>query len=102
MKKNLLPQEIFDLYDDYVHSKIERRNFLDQLGKYAIGGLTVPAILQYLMPNYTDKQQVRAGDERLNSKLIQYNSPKGGGTIKGLLSHPIDKQKKITWYYSRT
>ena len=57
--------------------------------------MTVPAILQYLMPNYTDKQQVRAGDERLNSKLIQYNSPKGGGTIKGLLSHPIDKQKKL-------
>jgi len=95
MKKTILNQEIFDLYDDYVHSKIERRNFIEQLGKYAVGGLTVPAILTYLMPNYADKQQVKADDERLTSKVIEYDSPKGGGMIKGLLSQPIDNQEKL-------
>ena len=95
MKKELLSQEIFDLYDDYVHSKIERRTFVEQIGKYAVGGLTVPAILSFLMPNYADKQQVKANDERLKSTFIEYDSPNGGGKIKGLLSQPADNQNKL-------
>ena len=95
MKKGLINQEIFNLYDDYVHSKINRRDFVDKIGKYAVGGLTVPAILNYLMPNYEDKQQVKADDPRLKSAFIEYDSPKGGGTIKGLLSQPISKQEKL-------
>lgn len=88
MKKPLLQQEIFDLYDDYVHSKIDRRSFIDNLGKYAVGGLTIPSILNYLMPNYEDKIQVKATDERLNTETIEYTSRDGGGMIKGQLSRP--------------
>lgn len=95
MKKEILKQEIFDLYDEYVHSKIERRTFIERLSTYAVGGLTVPIILRYLMPNYADKQQVRAGDERLKSEFITYESPEGGGTMKGLLSQPVDSQDKL-------
>lgn len=95
MKKQILNQEIFDLYDEYVHSKIERRTFIDQLGKYAIGGLTVPAILGYLMPNYEDKVQIKTDDERLKIATIEYQSPNGGGTIKGQLSQPANNEEKL-------
>lgn len=95
MKKQLLNQEIFDLYDEYVHSKIERRSFIEQIGKYAVGGLTVPAILSYLMPNYEDKVQIKIEDERLQIETIEYQSPKGGGTIKGQLSRPVNNQEKL-------
>ena len=95
MKKFSLKQEVFDLYDDYVHNKIDRREFVDKVGTYAVGGLTVSAILNYLMPNYEDKQQVRANDPRLNSGFIEYDSPKGGGTMKGLLSRPINNKAKL-------
>ena len=46
LKKEAISQEIFDLYDYYVHNKMERREFLDRLGQYAVGGLTVGALLQ--------------------------------------------------------
>jgi len=95
MKKGLLNQEIFDLYDEYVHSKIERRTFIEQIGKYAVGGLTVPAILSYLMPNYKDKVQIKSNDERLNTEMIEYQSSKGGGTIKGQLSRPAGNAEKL-------
>ncbi len=95
MKKGLLNQEIFDLYDEYVHSKIERRTFIEQIGKYAVGGLTVPAILSYLMPNYKDKVQIKSNDERLNTETIEYQSSKGGGTIKGQLSRPAGNAEKL-------
>ncbi len=94
MKKPVIQQEIFDLYDDYVHNKIDRRSFMDNLGKYAVGGLTIPSILSYLMPNYEDKIQVKSNDERLHTETIAYESPKGGGTIKGQLSRPAGDIEK--------
>ncbi|WP_243647815.1 hypothetical protein [Flaviaesturariibacter flavus] len=33
-------REVFDLYDDYAHSRIDRRRFVQQLGTYAVSGLT--------------------------------------------------------------
>ncbi|MBX2875062.1 MAG: dienelactone hydrolase family protein [Saprospiraceae bacterium] len=83
-----LKQEVYDLYDSYVHSKIDRREFMEKVSIYAVGGLTIGAILDYLLPNYQDKQQVRADDPRVVTEYIEYASPEGGGTIKGLLSRP--------------
>ncbi|NET33579.1 MAG: dienelactone hydrolase family protein [Cyanothece sp. SIO1E1] len=83
-----LKQEVYDLYDSYVHSKIDRREFMEKVSVYAVGGLTVGAILDFLLPNYQDKQQVRADDPRVKTEYIEYSSPEGGGTIKGLLSRP--------------
>ena len=95
MQKPKLSQEVFDLYDDYVHSKIDRRSFIDRLSLYAVGGLTVPAILQYLMPNYKDKVQVRTEDERLKTETIEYPSPKGAGMMKAQLSRPAADTGKL-------
>ena len=83
-----LPREVYTLFDHYVHDQITRRQFLDQVSKYTVGGLTAAAILAYLSPQYSSAQQVRAGDQRLDEEYITYNSPKGGGEIKGLLCTP--------------
>lgn len=88
LKKEDVKQEVFDLYDDYAHNKIGRRKFVEKLGLYAIGGITVSSLLSFITPNYIDNLLVQPDDERLNSKYITYESPKGGGTIKGLLSKP--------------
>ncbi|GJM34815.1 MAG: hypothetical protein DHS20C18_38160 [Saprospiraceae bacterium] len=95
MKKTALKQEVFDLYDNYVHNKIDRREFMEKISLYAVGGLTVPAMLDYLLPNYEDKQQVRADDPRLKSEYVEYLSPKGGGKIKALLSRPVNNEEKL-------
>ncbi len=95
MKKEDINQEIFDLYDYYVHNKIDRREFVEKISIYAVGGLTVPALLEYLMPNYTQKIQIKSDDPRLNSEFIEYDSPKGGGKIKGLLSRPVGNKQKL-------
>ena len=95
MKKIKLKQEVFDLYDKYAHNKIDRREFVDRIKMYAVGGLTVPAILDYLLPNYEEKQQIRMEDDRLKTETIEYDSPKGGGKIKGQLSRPMNNQEKL-------
>jgi carboxymethylenebutenolidase len=95
IRKEEISQEVFDLYDDYAHSRIDRRQFLDKLSAYAIGGLTVTSLLSFIMPNYRDNIQVQPDDPGLESGFISYNSPKGGGEIRGLLSRPVDQKSRL-------
>ncbi len=88
-------QEVFDLYDDYAHNKIERRQFMEKLSLYAVGGITIPSLLSFMMPNYIDSILVKPNDPRIQSDYINYNSPKGGGDIKGLLSRPTVSKEKL-------
>ncbi|AMR30871.1 dienelactone hydrolase [Mucilaginibacter sp. PAMC 26640] len=95
IKKEDIKQEVFDLYDDYAHDRLDRRAFVEKLSLYAVGAITVPALMSFLMPDYKTTTQVKADDPRLKSGYITYPSPKGGGNIKGLLSIPVDAKKKL-------
>ena len=93
--KEDISQEVFDLYDDYAHNKIERRQFIEKLSVFAVGSLTLPSLLSFMTPNYVDSITIKLDDPRLKSEFITYESPKGGGSIKGLLSQPTDTKKKL-------
>lgn len=95
IKKEDLKAEVFDLYDDYAHNKLDRRAFIEKLSIYAVGGLTLPTLLSFVMPNYADSIVVKQDDLRLDSNYIIYNSEKGGGEIRGLLSKPKDAKNKL-------
>lgn len=95
IKRSELSQEIFDLYDQYAHNRLNRREFVERLSVYAVGGLTVPALLDYLLPKYEERQQVLVDDPRLRTEWIEYDSPKGGGKIKAQLSRPAWSEKPL-------
>ncbi|NND78762.1 MAG: dienelactone hydrolase family protein [Maribacter sp.] len=95
IKKEDIKQEVFDLYDDYAHNRVSRRLFVDKLATYAVGGLTVSSLLSFISPDYVKKIQIKQDDPQLKSEYITYDSPKGGGTIKGLLSRPIEVKEKL-------
>lgn len=95
IKKEDIKQEVFDLYDDYAHNRLGRREFVQKLSLYAVGGLTVASLMSFLMPDYKGAIQVRPDDPGLKSEYINYPSPKGGGTIRALLSMPVDAKKKL-------
>ena len=82
IKKEDISQEVFDLYDEYAHNRLDRRQFIEKLAFYTIGGITITSLLSFIMPNYQDTLQVQPDDPRLNSEFIKYNSAKGGGEIK--------------------
>ena len=95
LRKEDIKQEVFDLYDDYAHNRIERRDFIQKLSAYAVGGITVTALTSFLMPAYASSVQVKPDDPRLKSDYVYFDSPKGGGKIKALLSLPIDTKKRL-------
>lgn len=96
LKREDISQEVFDLYDYYAHNKIDRRQFVEKLSLYAVGGITVSSLLSFITPDYINSLLVKPDDERIDSKYISYESPKGGGTIKGLLSKPNKVKGKLS------
>ena len=83
------------LYDDYAHNRIDRQEFVHKLSTYAVGGLTVASLMGFLMPDYRGAIQIKADDPRLTLDYVNYPSPKGSGTIKALLSMPVDAKTKL-------
>jgi carboxymethylenebutenolidase len=88
-------KEVMDLFNLYVHDKINRREFLDKVGKFAVGGLTATAILESLQPNYAEAQQTTWYDSRLHNAYVDIDSPKGNGKSRGLLSMPANHEGKL-------
>ncbi len=88
IRKEDVPQEVFELYDDYAHNRIDRRKFIDRLSMYAVGGITLGSLMSFVMPHYQENLQTRPDDPGLTTEFVTYESPKGGGSIRGQLSRP--------------
>jgi carboxymethylenebutenolidase len=89
------PQELLDIFHEYQHGDIDRRTFMDRIGKFAVGGLTAAAILESLTPNYAWAQQVPKDDARIKTSVETVPSPQGNGSIKGLLARPANASAKV-------
>src|SRR4029077_7061197 len=77
------PQELLDLFHEYQHGDITRRDFLERAKKFAGGGVTAMALYESLKPNYAWAQQVPKDDARIKTSYETVPSPQGNGSIKG-------------------
>ncbi len=89
-----LPSEAIELYNLYIHGEISRRDFMDGVQRFAIGGLAVATIIEALMPNYALGQQVSKTDERIKATYETVPSPEGNGSIKGYLVRPVSADSR--------
>ncbi|MDM7922619.1 MAG: dienelactone hydrolase family protein [Pyrinomonadaceae bacterium] len=87
------PQELLDLFHEWQHGEIDRRAFFAGLGKFAVGGLTVAAIVQSLTPNYAWAQTVDPKDKDIKTGYETVQSPLGNGSIKGYFAKPAKGKK---------
>lgn len=81
-------QELLILFDAYVHGDIDRRGFLDQAARFAVGGLTAVGLLAALSPDFAIAQVVPQGDARIRTERIEFASPQGYGTVKAYVAKP--------------
>ena len=87
------PQELLDLFHEYQHGEMDRRAFLNSIGKFAVGGLTAAAIFESLTPNFAWAQTVDPQDKDLRVGYETVESPAGNGSIKGYLARPAKGKK---------
>jgi len=80
--------EVLLVFDQYVHGDIDRRTFLERMGKFAVGTVTAAGLLASLSPRFAEAQQVAPDDARLEARYVEYHSPKGHGWARGYLVRP--------------
>jgi len=82
-------RRIYDLYDEYCHSGMTRREFLDRASAIAIVGASGLAMAQALLPRYANAQTISFTDERIKATYIDYESAGGtSGEMRGYLVQP--------------
>jgi carboxymethylenebutenolidase len=81
-----IDQRVFDLYDEYCHGGIDRREFLARSAALVVGGL---AMAQALLPRYAQAQTISFTDQRIKANYVTYPSPGGNsGEMRGYLVQP--------------
>jgi len=84
-----IDQQVFDLYDEYCHGRIGRREFLKRAGAMGAAALVMA---QGLLPNYARAQTISFTDERIKASYVTYPSPGGNADkIRGYLVQPAGK-----------
>ena len=88
-------RRIIDLYNEYVHTALPRREFLARLAKMAGGVAAATTVLAVLEPNYAQARQVEPDDKRLKTEKIEFNGP--NGPVKAYVAQPrkLGKRDKL-------
>ena len=87
--KQQIDRRVFDLYDEYCHGHITRREFLTKSAALTIGGVSALSMAQALLPRYAEAQTISFTDPRLKGAYVDYPSPGGSsGTMRGYLVQP--------------
>ena len=90
MNKQQLEQKIFDLYDEYCHGRMDRREFFRRAGAYGAGSAFALSLANAMLPRYAHGHTISFTDERIKASYVSYPS-KGGvsGQMRGYLVKPV-------------
>ena len=90
MERGRIDPKIYDLYDEYCHSDMERREFLSRAAAITvIGGVSGLAMAEALLPRYAQAQTISFTDERITARYVTYDSPGGNsGKMRGYMVQP--------------
>jgi carboxymethylenebutenolidase len=114
-----MDQKIVDLYEEYSHELLDRREFLRKLSILAGSTAAAMALLPLLETNYARAQIVPKDDPRLQTEYVKYPGatsdvraylarPKGDEKLpglvvihenRGLVPHieDVSRQQRISW-----
>ena len=90
LTQDQIDPKIYELYDEYCHSTMERREFLRRAAAITVaGGLSGLAMAQALLPDYAAAQTISFTDKRIKARYVSYDSPGGNsGKMRGYLVQP--------------
>ena len=79
-------RRMIELYNEYVHTALPRREFIAKLTRMAGGAAAAMTALAVLEPNYVQARQIEPDDKRLKCERIEFNGP--NGPVKAYVAKP--------------
>ncbi|GHU17168.1 dienelactone hydrolase [Betaproteobacteria bacterium] len=87
--KQKIDQDVIDLYNEYCHGYIGRREFFSRAAALAVAGGSGLVMAQALLPRYAQAQTISFTDARMKASYVTYSSPGGNsGSMRGYLAQP--------------
>lgn len=91
-----IDQKIIELYDEYTHAPLSRRDFLSRLSKLAGSSAAALALLPFLQNDYAKASLIEENDDSIESSTLKYkmfkdeiiyyqSKPKGNGPFPTVL-----------------
>lgn len=89
MSQDHIDPQVYDLYDEYCHSSMNRRDFLNRASALAVVGGSALGMAEALLPDYAEAHSVEFTDPRIKAEYVNYDSPGGtSGKMRGYLVKP--------------
>ncbi|MDB5051801.1 MAG: dienelactone hydrolase family protein [Fibrobacteres bacterium] len=86
---------VLSLFDKYVHGIIDRRAFLRDAARFAVGSMTAAGLLDALSPKFAQAQKIAPGDKRIAVARVEIDSPKGYGKVLAYRAKPAKASGKL-------
>jgi carboxymethylenebutenolidase len=89
MTDNYIDSQVYDLYDEYCHTEMTRRQFLNRASALVVMSGSALTMAEALLPRYAKAQMISFTDERIKATYVDYDSPGGSsGKMRGYLVKP--------------
>src|SRR2546423_9985607 len=87
-----IDQQVYHLYDEYCHGRIDRREFLKRAGALGAAALVMA---HGLIPNYARAQTISFTDSRIKAQYVTYPSP--GGNAEKMRAYLVQPAGQGPW-----
>ena len=92
MTEDYIDPQVYDLYDEYCHTQMTRREFFNKVSKLVVAGGSALVMAEALLPQYAKAQMISFTDTRIKPQYVEYDSPGGtSGKMRGYLVKPAGK-----------
>jgi carboxymethylenebutenolidase len=89
MKKDTIDPKVYDLYDEYCHTQMTRRDFFNKASALAVVGGAGLVMAEAMLPRYAEAQTISFTDKRIKARYVEYDSQGGtSGKMRGYLVKP--------------
>ncbi len=90
LTEDYIDSQVYDLYDEYCHTQMTRRQFLNRASALVVVSGSALTMAEALLPRYAKAQTISFTDERIKPTYVEYDSPGGtSGKMGGYLVQPV-------------
>lgn len=88
-----MDQRVIDLYNNYIHGSMPRRDFLNRLAGIAGSVAAASVLLPLIEPNNAYAQQIDPKDKTLKTEYVEYAGTKG--PVRAYVAKPAKSKKPL-------